>query len=326
MVKILSVILVVSVICSKAYATPQEAITAFESRELLLAESIWQQQNDADYRKHLYLAKIALLKGDIDLANRSIKQALKLQSADAEVYYIAAKIRGEQAENANVFSVMEYISDVKRFLTKAVELSPENVEYLSTLIHFHVQAPSILGGDIKSALSHAHVLKGIDKMLGMLSFIQAFEHMGEGDKFANELALALREFSGEPEFYYRLGLYYQQKPDYQQAFIYFRQAINLASNKESFLDIKHHALFQFAVTSVLNEENQNEAERALFTFIDDASESHLLPSKYQAKLYLADFLLRKGDKATAEKFYRQVAEKAIHKGLREQGNKMLKKF
>ena len=57
-----------------------------------------------------------------------------------------------------------YVSDIKTYLEKTVELDPEHVEARRVLVELYVKLPGILGGSISKAKNYADELKDLNKV------------------------------------------------------------------------------------------------------------------------------------------------------------------
>mgnify|MGYP003625837247 CR=1 FL=1 len=307
-----------------AHANIEQGIIAFDNGNLPLSQKIFSQENDTSYEKYLYLAKIASANGKPDDAEKYINEAIELSPQNASLRFISADILAKQAEAGNVFSVMGYIKKVKKAFTAAVELAPNNIEYRRVLIQFHINAPSLLGGDIDEALKHAKVLKKLDVLSGTSALIQVYGQMENTEKFNEVLQVALIEFADEPEFFFQLGIFYQQQEHYDAALTYFRNAANMASATDEQRQAKYSAIFQLGRTSILSDSNFSEGEKALTQYLNEAIISADMPTKNWAKFRLANIVEAKGEKSAAVKLYNELVGDAADKELQKQLVKRIK--
>ena len=216
MKKLILFTLLVCTFSISVHASIEQGITAFENGNLALAKKIFSQESDTSYQKYLYLALISSENNMLDDAEEYINAAIELNANNAEA--------------ASVFSLLSYIKKVKKAFTAAVNLAPENIEYRSALIQFHINAPSMLGGEINEALKHAQDLKKLNALLGTSAELHVYGAMENKQKFDNVLNAALLDFDDEPELFYQLGLYYQKQENYNQALFYLRKASNMRAS------------------------------------------------------------------------------------------------
>ena len=324
MKKIIS--LLICMISTPLYASIEQGITAFKNENLPLAKSILLQQSDKTYQKPLYLALIAAKEGELDEAEEYIEQAIELDTKNAEVQFTYAKIMAEQAEASSIFSLTGYIKKVKKAFIAAVELAPKNIEYRRALIRFHLNAPSMLGGDINQALQHAQVLKSINALAGTSDLIQVYGKMANTAKFDEELKMATLNFVNEPELYYQLGLYYQENESFNEAAMYFRKAANITTSTEQQHNAKYSAIFQLGQTSMLSDSNFDEGKEAFTRYLNEANVSSAMPSKNWAKFRLANIIEAQGEESKAIRLYQDLAQQSSDKALQKKLTKRIKKL
>ena len=298
----------------------------FKKGNLPLANNLLSQQNDNNDQKHLYLALNALDIGKLDDAEQHIEKAIELNAKDANVQFSYAEIMAKKAESAGIFSLSGYIKKVKKAFTAAVELAPTNSKYRRALIQFHINAPSILGGDIDEALKHSQELKEVDALSGTTALIHVYGKMGSDNKFNDELSNALQRFVDEPELYYQLGIYYQEQENFNEALTYFRQATNMATATDKQRDAKYSAFFQVGRTSLFSNSNFHEGEKAMTQYLNEAVISPSMPSKDWAKFRLANILEAQGQKSKAIMLYRSLGQESSDKDLQKQVKKRIKKL
>ncbi|SFC42019.1 tetratricopeptide repeat protein [Pseudoalteromonas denitrificans] len=326
MKKLILIILLTYIVTISSNASIKQGISAFKNENLQLAKKLLLQEDNTDYKKHLYLAQIALKDEQLDAAEEYIDEAIKLNSKNAQVQFIYGEIMGEQAENANVFSLMGYIKKVKEALTTAVILAPQNIKYRSTLIQFHIHAPAMLGGDINEALKQALLLKKLNTLSGTNALIHVYGEMNNQEKFDQTLESALLNFVDEPQFHYQLGLYYQKQEQYDIALNSFRKAASLTTITNEQQNAKYSAIFQIGHTSTLSGRNLNEGEAALNQYLNEAVISSSMVKKFWAKFRLANIAEAKGEKEKAKKLYIKLIQVTTDKKLQKQVHKRIKKL
>lgn len=309
-----------------AHASIEQGITAFENGNLALAKKIFSQESDTRYQKHLYLALISSENNKLDDAEEYINEAIELNANNANVQFSYAEIMAKQAEAASVFSLLSYIKKVKKAFTAAVNLAPENIEYRSALIQFHINAPSMLGGDINEALRHAQDLKKLNALLGTSAELQVYGAMKDKQEFDDILNTALLEFGDEPELFYQLGLYHQKQEDYEQALFYLRKASNMPASTDKQRNAKYSAVFQIARTSILSGNNFDEGKKAITQYLNEAVISSSMPSTDWAKFRLANIVEAQGEKLKAIQLYKGLAQDSAEIELQKQVKQRIKKL
>ena len=190
------------------------AVDAFQDENYELAKELFEKDKENAISK-LYLGRLEIRNGNFDEAEELIKEALDMKPNDSNYHYWFASISGMQAGNASIFSAPGYASDSKEHFMKAVELDPNNVQALSGLISFYIQAPSIVGGSIDKASELTIKLTKLDKKEGLSAQISLHRSENETDKElekAEELAIA---FPNSSEALLKAGFSYQGAKRYE---------------------------------------------------------------------------------------------------------------
>ena len=118
-------------------------------------------KSSPDFNKVDYVrAIIAFRKNKLDDAEDYIEKAIK-HYPHADTYNLAGGIYGSQAGAANIFSKLGYAKKSKKYLQMAYEADPTNVNFISGLIQFNIQAPGLAGGDMDAV---EPLLKQLDKL------------------------------------------------------------------------------------------------------------------------------------------------------------------
>lgn len=108
----------------------------------------------------------------------------------------------------------------------AADLDTTNLQYQRALAQFHIQAPSIAGGDIDKALTIAQHVQTFNALQGQLMALDVYAAKKDLAAFQQVLASS-DELQQRPEPYFTLGFYYQGEGDYRQAISQFEQATQL---------------------------------------------------------------------------------------------------
>ena len=106
----------------------------------------------ADSEKALAAKGFALYEAEhYEEAIEVLTGLVNLQPEHADYHHTLAKSYGRQAEQVNWFKAMNYAKKTREHLEIAVDLKPDNVQYLDDLMDYYREAPSFLGGDKKKA-------------------------------------------------------------------------------------------------------------------------------------------------------------------------------
>lgn len=311
--------------CS-AVADLANAISAFDKGELATAETILLSVKVESFDKNIYLAQIELANSNLDEALDLADEAIKLEPSNALAHFVRAKILGEIAEQASVFSLLGYVKEVKKSLTLAAKLESTNAEYQRALIQFHTQAPSMLGGDIELALHNAQSLRQMSAEDGSFGLLLVYDAMESQQEFQQELESSLQSYGDSANFLYMLGLFYQQKGEYQLAFSHLQKALQLAQKSSSDKPVLDKAMFQLANTAEMMGDNLAEAETHLSKFIVNSHFSISTPSKDSARFLHANILAKQGKKLQAKQLFNELVKNTSNRTIKKQAKKKLKKL
>jgi tetratricopeptide (TPR) repeat protein len=114
----------------------------------------------------LVQARAAAERGALDTAYALIQRAAEAEPNRAEVHYALGQIGSQRAAQLNNLSALGVARQAKRGFARAVELEPDNPNYLEGLAGYLSGAPSFAGGDKDSARVLAERLLRIDATRG----------------------------------------------------------------------------------------------------------------------------------------------------------------
>lgn len=106
------------------------------------------------------------LLGEFKKATDAFDRALEQNGNNSELNAWAGRAYGRRAETGNPLVAPRYASKARQFFEKAVELDPRNVEALSDLFEYYLQAPGFLGGGKDKAARTASQIAALDKAEG----------------------------------------------------------------------------------------------------------------------------------------------------------------
>jgi hypothetical protein len=152
-----------------SYADIQTVQNALEQDDILLAQQVFN--NLTTEEKNAIPGQV--LKGRLLLENDETEdafdhfEALQKQHANnVDINYYLGVSAVIMAQKASIFSKLSYAKDFIKAMERTVELKPDHQDALNTLIGFHLNAPSIAGGDKDKALVYAKQLQSYDAELG----------------------------------------------------------------------------------------------------------------------------------------------------------------
>lgn len=155
-------------------------------------------KNSKNADAHHALAIVNCTMKNLDDAIDEEKEALELNSNNAEYHYILARFYLFEINNANIFRKASLSSSSKEELLAALKIDPKHKAAMVTLGNFYYQAPSIAGGDIYKAIEQANNLIKIDEKEGRLLLVQIYYSTQNYEKATEESNKLIKvdEYSG----------------------------------------------------------------------------------------------------------------------------------
>ena len=121
-------------------------------------------ENPQDAGATAFLGDIAGFEKDWDTAISLYKSLVQKYPDTADYNFKYGAALGMKALSVSKLQSVIYVSDIKTYLEKAVELDPEHVEARRVLVELYVLLPGILGGSISKAKTYADELKDLNEV------------------------------------------------------------------------------------------------------------------------------------------------------------------
>jgi len=103
---------------------------------------------------------------DYHRASEALEKAAAGDPGNSRVALWLGRAFGRRAETSSVFTAPRYASKAHQWFEKAVELNPKNLEALSDLLEYYLEAPGFLGGGFDKAQRVASQMSEIDAAEG----------------------------------------------------------------------------------------------------------------------------------------------------------------
>ena len=110
-------------------------------------------------RNHYMLA-------DYHRASEALEKAAIADPTNSRIALWLGRAFGRRAETSSVFTAPKHASKARQYFEKAVELNPKNLEALSDLLEYYLEAPGFLGGGFDKAQGVAEQMSAIDPAEG----------------------------------------------------------------------------------------------------------------------------------------------------------------
>lgn len=302
--------------------TLEQAVSALKAGQTEQAVDLFKQQK-SNPEAMFYLAKI-FMDSDLDEAEEWIEKTLKKQPENAEAHYFLGRIMGGQAQNS-IFSALSYAGKSVDAFTRAVELMPDSVRYRNALMQFHIQAPSIAGGDIEIAKQQVVEIQQLDAIAGLKAEIDFASSQDDNKSVEQLLAEAKQTYTDIPDFFFKAGMIYQRQENYERAIAELAQAVTKTALTEDSIKAKYNALYQLGKTAVLSGNSIESGIQSLNEYIAQAPNFDGMPPRSWAEFRLANLLVLNSQQPEAKSIYLRLA-KNDDKELVKQAKKASKKI
>ncbi|MCW5981610.1 MAG: tetratricopeptide repeat protein [Bryobacteraceae bacterium] len=188
--------------------------------------------------------KIHYRKGEFKDSTEWLERAVEAEPGNAHYWNWLGKAYGRRAETSSFLTAPRYASQCRKAFEKAVELAPNNVEALSDLFSYYLDAPGFLGGGVEKAAGIAERIKDLDPP--QYHYIQA-----QLAKKRNDFAAAEQHFRRAAELapdkagrLLDLASYLAERGGYEESDALFRKALRTAPDDPEALFARASALIQ----------------------------------------------------------------------------------
>ncbi len=144
-----------------------EIESAMDKGRLVTAKKLLHQrvsENPNDAVALAYLGDIAGFEKDWDASMALCKNLVQMHPENADYSFKYGAALGMKALSISKLQSVIYISDIKKYLEKAVELNPKHVESRRVLVELYTKLPGILGGSLDKAQGFANELEDLNKV------------------------------------------------------------------------------------------------------------------------------------------------------------------
>jgi tetratricopeptide (TPR) repeat protein len=226
-----------------------------------------------------------------DEAIRECETAVRLAPSSSDAQLHLARVYGAKAGNSGAFTGMKLVSHIRGAFEKAVQLDGSNVEALSDLGEFYVDAPSIVGGGTDKARPLAQKLLTLNparghRLLGMIATKTGDTATAEAEfQKANDI-------KHSPESYVDFANFYQQRKQWDKA----ADSAVTAIRRDT-----EHGPDSIDAAKLLLKLNRNVdiAQQALRDYLNSSEQSAAVPA-FRIHTMLGQSLLKQGNRAAAQ--------------------------
>ena len=103
---------------------------------------------------------------DYKKATEALEKAVAADPSSSEIALWTGRAFGRRAETSSVLTAPGYASKARQFFEKSAQLNPRNLEALTDLFEYYLEAPSFLGGGVEKAAATSARIAQIDAAEG----------------------------------------------------------------------------------------------------------------------------------------------------------------
>lgn len=104
--------------------------------------------------------------GDVKKATEALEKAIAAEPGNSEYYLWQGRAYGRRAETSSPFTAPGYASKARQNFEKSVELDGKNLEAMSDLFEYYLEAPGFLGGGMDKAAKMAERMGALNETEG----------------------------------------------------------------------------------------------------------------------------------------------------------------
>jgi tetratricopeptide (TPR) repeat protein len=176
----------------------------------------------------LYLTSaVKQMWGDLDGAEDLAEKAVARDPGNARYHFRLADVLGEKAGKASVLHQFGLARRFKKEAERAIELDGGQVAALKAMMEFHLQAPSVIGGDKTRARAIADQLMKIDPVEGYHAQVRLARFDKQPDRVEGLLRKAVEVRPASYEARFALGDWCGIQKKFDEAERHAREAVRL---------------------------------------------------------------------------------------------------
>jgi Flp pilus assembly protein TadD len=173
--------------------------------------------------------------GDYKKATQAFQAAVAAQPANSDHYLWLGRAFGRRAEQSSPFTAPAYAGKARQNFEKAVELNPRNLEALSDLFEYYLEAPGFLGGGLDKATLLVTKIAGLDPVEAHYAQYKLAEKKGDSALAEQELRRAAAMAPEQPGRAIDLARFLARQGRYTESEQFFHSAEKACPNQPKVL-------------------------------------------------------------------------------------------
>jgi tetratricopeptide (TPR) repeat protein len=170
------------------------------------------------------------MQGEYKKASEVLEKAVAASPSNSEYALWLARAFGRRAETSSPFTAPGLASKARQYFERSVQLNPRNVEALSDLFEYYLEAPGFLGGGFDKAANTARRIGELDPAEGHAVQARLAEKKKDNAKAEEHLTRAVESAPQQIGRLIDLAKFFTTQGRYQDAEKSFAKAEKIAPN------------------------------------------------------------------------------------------------
>ncbi len=207
------------------------------------------------------LGQCYYMEGDPKRASEAFQRAVALEPGKSEHYLWLGRALGRRAETSSFVTAPGYASKARDNFERAVELDPRNLEAISDLFEYYMDAPGFLGGGLDKAAALAERIGKLNPAEYHWAQAQLAEKRKQYQTAEQQLRSAVDLAPRQVGRLVDLAKFLAKSGKYQESEDTFRQAEQIAPNTPK-------VIFERANTYIKSGRNIESARQLLKRYLE----------------------------------------------------------
>lgn len=134
----------------------------FNSTDFEQSLKVLQAIPEKDAAAYELMGRDLYLMGEYKKASETLEKAAQSDPSSSEIALWAGRAFGRRAETSSVLTAPGFAQKARQYFEKSVQLNPRNLEALSDLFEYYLEAPGFLGGGMERAQATSNQIAEID--------------------------------------------------------------------------------------------------------------------------------------------------------------------
>lgn len=178
------------------------------------------------------------MQGEYKKATEVLEKAFAADPTNSQYALWLARAHGRRAETSTPFTAPVHASKARQYFEKAAQLNPRNLEALTDLFEYYLEAPGFLGGGLDKAQATAAQIARVDPGEGYWSQAKLAEKRKEYRSAEEQLRRAIEVSPQQVGRFIDLARFLAKQGRLQEADQSFARAEKIAPNSPKLLYAK----------------------------------------------------------------------------------------